>query len=159
MPSFGTVFRWLNERPEFKSKYRFAIEVKAAGYIDETVEIADEAAHEPTVASVAAARLRIDTRFKAGGKLDPTAWSDRVKLDATVDVGAKLAAGVRALSDEELAAIIAMAEKMLQPPIDVTPPAGASSSDEAGASPETASGAPDDDPGAPLDGEVLPPQR
>lgn len=157
LPSFGTVFRWLRENPEFDAMYQAAIRVKAHGYVDESVHIADETKKAVDMVQINSAKLRVDTRFRAAAKIDPGAWGDRVKIDAAIDVQATIIAGVRALSDDELVAIMAIAEKMLAPAGSAAAAPTASSEDgEDEAAPQTESGAPDD-PGAPLDGEVLPP--
>lgn len=74
LPSRQTV----NERrivdAEFADQYARAREAQADHFFDEVIEIADGASAE----DVAAARLRVDARKWAAGKLRPKAYGDKI---------------------------------------------------------------------------------
>lgn len=72
MPGFTTVKRWLRENEEFRSHYARAREEQADVYAEDIVVIADTEP-DPQVA-----RVRIDARKWAAGKLAPKKWGDKI---------------------------------------------------------------------------------
>ena len=74
MPCEDTVYRWINERPEFSEKYARARERRADRHADEIVEIADS---EPDPAK---ARNRMDARKWAASKFAPKKYGDKMDL-------------------------------------------------------------------------------
>jgi hypothetical protein len=89
MPGVATVFRWL-ENPAFRESYTLARDNMAHAIFDECLMIADAAKGDmaedgtPNNVNVQRAKLRIDTRFRMAGKLNPKVYSDRMEqLGAT----------------------------------------------------------------------------
>lgn len=87
-PSLTTVYRWLQEKPEFRELYARAREDQADTLADEILQIADE---DPTTtviektgqiafdgAAIAHQRLRVDARKWIASKLKPKKYGDRV---------------------------------------------------------------------------------
>jgi len=86
MPTRETIYRWLHEDVDFHDNYTRAREAQADYFADEIANIADT---EPDPNK---ARVRIDARKWAAGKLKPKVYGD--KLDVTgIDLK---------LSDEQL---------------------------------------------------------
>lgn len=79
MPNKSTVFRWLAANEEFRDQYARARESQADSYVDDITDIADTAKPE----DAAVARLRIDARKWAAGKLRPKAYGDKLDLQHT----------------------------------------------------------------------------
>lgn len=80
MPSRPTVTGWILNDERFSSNYTRAREAQADFYADEIADIAD---HEEDPDK---ARIRIDARKWAAGKLKPKVYGDRLQLDADVNV-------------------------------------------------------------------------
>ena len=74
MPSETTVYRWLDEKPDFREKYARAREAQADHKFDQAWEIADAA----TAETVAVARLKVDTVKWQAGKLAPKKYGEKV---------------------------------------------------------------------------------
>ena len=72
MPSRSTVYRWLDDHDEFKQRYIRAREMQADMFVDEIIEIADNATDWQ------AARLQIDARKWAAARMCPAKYGDRV---------------------------------------------------------------------------------
>lgn len=70
-----TVYRWLRERDSFRARYARAHEDRADSLADQLVDLADEQEHG-TLESIAAAKLRIDTRKWVAAKLRPQRWGE-----------------------------------------------------------------------------------
>ena len=85
MPSRATVYRWLEESPEFQSLYAKATTQRADGYIDEIVEIADTA--PSTKSGIAKAKLRIYAREKYAAKIAPRKYGDKIDVNHGGQVG------------------------------------------------------------------------
>ncbi len=106
MPAMSTVFKWLNEKPEFSEQYEKAKQEAADAMVEEMLEIADDGSNdfyddiiadidpETTVAdldknailallakhrpeNVQRSRLRVDTRKWISSKLKPKKYGDR----------------------------------------------------------------------------------
>ena len=80
MPSRDTVYEWLHDDANFSDNYTRAREAQADFYADEIADIADTE-NDPNKA-----RVRIDARKWAAGKLKPKVYGDRLQLDADMNV-------------------------------------------------------------------------
>lgn len=112
MPSWTAVYRWMEARPEFSERIARARELGFDAIAQETLEIADETAHDtvateqgerPNTEWIARSRLRVETRLKLLAKWDPKRYGDKVQH--TGDGGGPIE--TRNLSDAELNAKIA----------------------------------------------------
>lgn len=79
MPSRATVYRWLDEQPDFAKLYGEACTRRADGYIDEIVEIADSA--PGTKSGIAKAKLKIYAREKYAAKIAPRKYGDKIDVN------------------------------------------------------------------------------
>lgn len=96
MPSRETVYAWLKESSQFSDRYARARELQADYFVDEIIEIADNANAKSSV-EVQKAKLRIDTRKWAAEKLNSKAYGAKVEVKRNLSD----------LTDEELAAEMA----------------------------------------------------
>ena len=87
-PSENTVYRWIEEKPEFREKYTRARELQQDREADKIVVIADETT-DPNKA-----RLQIDARKWRASKLAPKKYGDRLDLNHS--------GSIQHLSDEQL---------------------------------------------------------
>jgi hypothetical protein len=87
MPSRQTVYFWLRDDEGFRDNYTRAREAQADYFADEITDIAD------IETDYNRARVRIDARKWAAGKLKPKVYGDRLQLDADMTVN---------MSDEQL---------------------------------------------------------
>ena len=89
MPAAASVFKWLRENEIFSEQYAIAKEESADALVEDMLDIADNEASQELVvdgvkrrvkdgASVAHARLRVDTRKWAASKLKPKKYGDRL---------------------------------------------------------------------------------
>lgn len=92
-PSENTVYRWIEERPDFREKYARARELQQDREADKIVVIADET-DDPNKA-----RLQIDARKWRASKLAPKKYGDRLDLNHS--------GSIERLSDEQLDAKLA----------------------------------------------------
>lgn len=76
MPSRATVYRWLDEQPEFAEMYGKATTMRAHGYMDEIVDIADEVAADKD--AVQKAKLKIYAREKYAAKIAPRIYGEKI---------------------------------------------------------------------------------
>lgn len=87
LPGQNTVFKWLDEVPEFAKQYARAREAQA----DNRFEMAWEIAQKATAEDVQVARLQIDTIKWQTSKLAPKKYGDRLDVahsgSLTVNVG------------------------------------------------------------------------
>ena len=85
MPNVATVFRWLEREASFRDLYTHARDCMAHAIFDQCLVIADDAIGDmsddgtPNNVNVQRAKLRIDTRFRMAGKLNPKVYSDRME--------------------------------------------------------------------------------
>jgi hypothetical protein len=75
MPSVSTVCNWLGEDAAFAKRYARAREQQSDHFVDEMVEIADNAEDAQK------ARLQIDTRKWIASKMRPKVYGDKLGLD------------------------------------------------------------------------------
>lgn len=80
MPSRQTVYQWLMQDSTFADNYTRAREAQADFFADEITDIAD------TEEDANKARVRIDARKWAAGKLKPKVYGDRLQLDGDMTV-------------------------------------------------------------------------
>jgi len=94
IPSQYTIYKWLNDFPEFAKKYAHARELQAERMLEEIFAIADETSNdtitvmrgemETEVANnewINRSRLRVDTRKWAMSKLAPKKYGERVQTE------------------------------------------------------------------------------
>ncbi len=86
LPSMRAVMRWLakSEHEEFRQHYTRAQDERADVYFEETREISDDVSAEP--GAVAKARLQVDTRKWVCARMNPKKYSDKISIDANVNV-------------------------------------------------------------------------
>jgi hypothetical protein len=95
MPSRSTINRWCTDRPEFKRQYDIAVQLRADGLLEETIETIDdkkEMVTETTTENedgtkkvtkafskegLAIAQARINTRYKTLAKMLPRKWGEQ----------------------------------------------------------------------------------
>ena len=77
MPCRMTVFKWIRDFPSFADQYARAREDQAESFADDVVRIADQEL-DPN-----RARVRIDARKWAAGKLKPKVYGDKVQTEVT----------------------------------------------------------------------------
>jgi hypothetical protein len=75
--SMETVYRWMRQHAHFQARYSQAHEDRADTLTDEAIAIADAAAQAPSLESVAAAKLRVETRKWMAAKLRPQKWGEK----------------------------------------------------------------------------------
>jgi hypothetical protein len=86
LPNPSTIFRWIEEREDFREKYVRAREFQAYVYADQTIDIAD------TEEDAAKARNRIEIRKWHAAKMAPKTYGDLQRVEVTADIGATAAA-------------------------------------------------------------------
>lgn len=80
MPNRDTVYEWLHDDAAFSDNYTRAREAQADYFADEISTIADT---EPDPNK---ARVRIDARKWAAGKLKPKVYGDRINIDGDLTI-------------------------------------------------------------------------
>jgi hypothetical protein len=90
-PSFVTLYNWRNRFAAFNQLYLRAMQMRAAMFMDEIVQIADDAANDlievdgkwlPNPVSVQRAKLRCEFRKEVARKLDPHTWGEKTDSNA-----------------------------------------------------------------------------
>lgn len=118
MPAPSTVFKWLSVYPEFSEQYARAKDEAADMFVEDMLEIADDAkkdkipvyeldaegkkilvGYAESKTSVQRARVQIDTRKWLAMKLKPKKYGD--KMDLTSD-GEKIGVKISAEQSEQL---------------------------------------------------------
>jgi len=91
-PSYGTVFRWLSERDEFRAAYMRAREVQAHNDADRIEDVRRQVADGTLMPD--AARVIVDSLKWTAGRRAPKVYGDRIDVAVTGDVsfGERLAA-------------------------------------------------------------------
>ena len=110
LPNPSTIFRWIEEREDFRERYVRAREFQAYVYADETIDIAD------TEEDAAKARNRIEIRKWHAAKMAPKVYGDLQRVEVTADVGATAASVLMQLTERAKAA-----KALEHNVIDVTP--------------------------------------
>jgi hypothetical protein len=85
LPDRSTVLRWaLRDEGGFRDQYESSLRMRAEGWADEIVDLADQALEAGDSTRVHATRLSLDARKWVASRLLPKKYGDR----AAVDVGA-----------------------------------------------------------------------
>lgn len=82
LPGESTVYRWLEEREDFRERYTRAREAQADGKFEEAWDIASKATPE----NVQVARLQVDTIKWQASKLAPKRYGESVKIEGSMGV-------------------------------------------------------------------------
>lgn len=77
MPAYGTIMRWLGEKPEFHEKYARACEIRGTLLFEECLKIADNATDPQK------ARLQFDARRWYLSKLVPKKYGEKTEVEHT----------------------------------------------------------------------------
>ena len=85
MPARWLVYEWLAATPEFSDNYARAMDVRADHVFDEIMEIADDPMNLAPE-NLNAAKVKIDARKWALGKMQPKKYGDKLALDHTGQV-------------------------------------------------------------------------
>jgi hypothetical protein len=109
LPNPSTIFRWIEEREDFRERYVRAREFQAYVYADQTIDIAD------TEEDAAKARNRIEIRKWHAAKMAPKTYGDLQRVEVTADIGATAAAVLMDLTAK------ARAKQLDHQTIDITP--------------------------------------
>lgn len=76
MPDMRTVFRWINEKPDFAAKYARARELQADAMDDKILHVADNCTGETALAD----RVKIAAYQWRASKLAPKKYGDKLQL-------------------------------------------------------------------------------
>ena len=82
MPSVKTLFRWLDAHEEFRQQYARARDIQGEMEFDEIIDIADLPIGAD-MATIAAARLRVDTRKWIVSKKLPKKYGEKITQEVT----------------------------------------------------------------------------
>ena len=90
-PSYVTFLEWLNADKELSNQYARAMEWRAEGLLEDTIDIADDGSNDyvfgdvkkPDIEHIQRTRLRVEARQFALRKMAPKKYGD--KLDVTTD--------------------------------------------------------------------------
>ena len=90
MPDNSTVLRWVSDRPEFKSLYAAAMQIRVDSWCDDLLMIADAEGAQQSAGQAAEAvqrdRLKIDTRKWLMARLAPKKYGDRMDMNLAAEV-------------------------------------------------------------------------
>lgn len=100
-PSKSTVFKWLSENREFSDMYRAAREMQQESYLDEIIEISDDASNDYFTKTgkdgseyealnsehIQRSKLRVDTRKWVMERMAPRKYMPQSKVDHTTSDG------------------------------------------------------------------------
>ncbi len=105
MPTFQTVFNWLNADEEFFERYTHAREVQAHALADEVIELAERLGNACESEEAQAIRTRMDARKWYTGKVLPKIFGERMSLDKPpeqpIDWDAFFSSGMKALGEKD----------------------------------------------------------
>jgi len=106
MPDRNTVNRWMLIHPEFAAKCARAREIRAAAYVEETIEIADQPAPTNAFGSVDGGavqdkKVKIAARQWYAEKIDPRRFGQKVAIGGAEDLPP-----LKNLTDDDLEARI-----------------------------------------------------
>jgi hypothetical protein len=102
-----TVYKWLNQHPDFANKYAMAQQMLADHLFDEILEICDGLKPDPAADNksnwrvVDAARLKIESRKYLCSRLHPLRYHEQQGVAFNVNINKKL----DEMSDKELLAL------------------------------------------------------
>lgn len=91
MPDDSTIRKWLARNPDFAKQYAYARDAQADTLFDETIFIADALPADASHEQVQVARVQIDVRKWAAGKLRPKKYGDMLKHEVTGANGGAIA--------------------------------------------------------------------
>jgi hypothetical protein len=89
-PSFVAIYNWRVKYEEFNRAFMLAQRMRAAMFMDQIVEITDDAANDlievegrmlPNPVSVQRAKLRAEFRERVAKRLDPATWGDKIEYN------------------------------------------------------------------------------
>lgn len=96
MPSWRTVYRWMEERADFASRFAHARTLGFDAIAEECLEIADDTTGDTCMAGsgdnkrevadtewISRSKLRVETRLKLLAKWDPKRYGDKVTQEHT----------------------------------------------------------------------------
>jgi len=83
MPAMSTVFKWLNDIPQFSEHYARAREQQAEAFAQELIEIADDESGDVKGDAVRRSQLRVETRKWVASKLLPKKYGDKLDLNVS----------------------------------------------------------------------------
>lgn len=125
MPAHATIYKWEHENPEFATQYARARDERATHLAEEALTIGDGLGDAPTSEQIQAAKLRVDTRKWFAAKLAPKKYGERLQTDSNVSVTGDMTMRLQAMSDDELARILADAATVgASGSVGVAPPTG-----------------------------------
>lgn len=104
MPGTTTVFRWIEEKPDFRDRYARAREFQADIFADQIIDIADDAEDANL------ARVQIDARKWTASKLRPNRYGDKITQEHTGPKGIALPSPEVQLTDESIERLKALVE-------------------------------------------------
>lgn len=106
-PGSTTIWRWLNQYPDFWDKYVLAKQFQSHVVLDGVLDLADKATDKDSAAGI---RIRVDTRFRLAGQLHPKRYGNTTTLKG--DKENPLIPETQAVSPLEAArAVLFMVEK------------------------------------------------
>lgn len=92
MPSPSAVYKWLASEPDFVEKYLRAREAQSHLLLDECMDIADDGTNDFVMTDkgpaldrdhIARSKLRVETRMRMAGKLNPKRYGDKLDLSSS----------------------------------------------------------------------------
>jgi hypothetical protein len=86
MPSNSTFLRWAAEDPEISRMYTQALQMRAAIYADELIDLADRAGTMTEAHQIQALKLMVNTRQWVSARLLPRVYGERTMLEHTGEV-------------------------------------------------------------------------
>jgi hypothetical protein len=86
MPSNSTFLRWAADDPEISRMYTQALQMRAALYADELVDLADRAGTMTEAHQIQALKLMVNTRQWIASRLLPRVYGERTMLEHTGEV-------------------------------------------------------------------------
>lgn len=101
MPSYRTIYRWLEEHEDFRQKYARAKEMQGQLLAEQIIPIADDSSDDLVTRyrqdgteyesvdhdNINRSRLRVDARKWLAGKLAPKIYGDQIKVEHSGTVG------------------------------------------------------------------------
>ncbi len=113
MPPYAIVRKWRSEFPEFEGAYLQACKDRTEHFVDEALDVADEAIRDPDKEVTPAAKLKIETLKWAAAVGDPERYGTKTKI---------VGDGSGAIQLIVNTGILREGDPGYTEPIDVTPP-------------------------------------